>query len=297
MKLRLFLSITLTFCLATSNLMGQEDSVTIRGEYNPNSIRPVRTEDIMFRMRVWSWMDLREKVNSRWNAQGNEIVKLLLEGAMDEIDGITAYRADSIRNPEGDFLDEDIITPQQVQARMLIPVEDTGDLGGMSIDDLLGGAGLGGAEDSITNAGNQEASPYYQFDEILLLELCEDFIIDKRRSRGYWDIQSISLVLNPTQTRAATTAVIARFKYKDVVAYMKKFPKQARWYNASNPGQKVSFSEAFDLRMFDARPIRYSNPNNGRIEDVQGVEGLNAILASQRFKNKLLEYEHNLWEY
>lgn len=294
MKLRYFLSITL--CMVAFNLMGQEDSVVIRGEYNPNSIRPVRTEDVMFRMRVWSWMDLREKVNSRWTAEGSEIVKLLLGGAMDEIDGITAYKADSVRNPEGDFLDEDIITPQQVQARMLIPQQDTGDLpGGLNIDDLLGD--LGGAEDSVTNVGNQEASPYYQFDEILLLELCEDFIIDKRRSRGYWDIQSISLVLNPTQTRAGTTGIVARFRYKDVVEYLKKYPKQARWYNASNPGQKISFAEAFDLRMFDARPIRYSNPTNGRIEDVEGVQGLNAILASQRFKNKLLEYEHNLWEY
>lgn len=294
MKLRHFLSITL--CMVAFNLLGQEDSITIRGEYNPNSTRPIRNEDIMFKMRVWSWMDLREKVNSRWIAQGNEIVKLLLEGAMDEIDGITAYKADSVRNPGNDFRDEDILSPQQVQSRMLIPQEDTGDLpGGMSIDDLLGD--LGGAEDSVTNVGNQEASPYYQSDEVLLLELTEDFIIDKRRSRAYWDIQSISLVLNPTQTRAGTTAVIARFKYKDVVEYFKKFPRRAKWYNASNPGQGLSFSEAFDLRMFDSRPIRYSNPTNGRIEDVEGVQGLNAILASQRFKNKLLEYEHNLWEY
>lgn len=294
MKLRYFLSITL--CMVAFNLMGQEDSITIRGEYNPNSTRPIRTEDIMFKMRVWSWMDLREKVNSRWIAQGNEVVKLLLEGAMDEIDGITAYKADSVRNPGNDFRDEDILSPQQVQSRMLIPQEDTGDLpGGMSIDDLLGG--LGGAEDSISNVGNQEASPYYQSDEVLLLEITEDFIIDKRRSRAYWDIQSISLVLNPTQTRAGTTAVIARFKYKDVIEYFKKFPRRAKWYNASNPGQGLTFSEAFDLRMFDARPIRYSNPTNGRIEDVEGVQGLNAILASQRFKNKLLEYEHNLWEY
>ena len=292
MRLRHFLSLTL--CLVAFNLMGQEDSLAIRGEYNPNSVRPVRTEDIMYKIRVWSWMDLREKVNSRWNAQGNEIVKLLLEGAMDEIDGITSYKADSVRNPEGDFRDQDILTPQQVQARMRLPEEDTGDLpSGIDLEALL--AGLGGAD--TTNAANQAASPYYEYDEIVLLELCEDFIVDKRRSRSYWDIQSISLVLNPSQTRAGTTAVIARFRYKDVVEYLKKFPKRGRWYNAANPGQKLSFAEAFDLRMFDSRPIRYSNPTNGRIEDVEGVQGLNAILASQRFKNKLLEFEHNLWEY
>ncbi len=293
MKLRSFLLIGL--CVISFGLNAQEDSVAIRGDYNRNSVRPIRTEDIMFRMRVWSWMDLREKVNSRWTAQGNEIVKLLLQGAMDEIDGITAYRADSIRNPEGDFLDEDIITPQQVQARMKLPEEDEGDLpGGVNIDDLLGS--LGG-DSTNTGGANAEVSPYYEYNDIMLIEICEDFVFDKRRSRAYWDIQSISILLHPAQTRAGTTQVIARFKYKDVVEYFKKFPKQAAWYNAQNPGRPLSFTEAFDLRMFDSRPIRYSNPENGRIEDVEGVQGLNAILASQRFKNKLLEFEHNLWEY
>ena len=290
MKLRFFLSISI--CLISLNLIGQEDSVVIRGDYNPHSVRPIRTEDVMYKMRVWSWMDLREKINSRWNSQGGELVKLLLEGAMDEIDGITAYKADSVRNPQGDFLDEDILTPTQVLERMKLPEEDTEDLpAGINIDELLGDLGGDATE------GAEEASPYYEYNDIVLLELCEDFIIDKRRSRAYWDIQSISLVLNPTQTRSGTTAIIARFKYKDVVEYFKKFPKRARWYNAQNAGRSLTFSEAFDLRMFDSRPIRYSNPTNGRIEDVEGVQGLNAILASQRFKNRLLEYEHNLWEY
>ncbi len=293
MKLRSFLLITL--CLVSLNLVGQEDSVVIRGDYNPNSVRPIRTEDIMFKMRVWSWMDLREKVNSRWTSQGSEIVKLLLEGAMDEIDGITAYKSDSVRNPEGDFRDEDILTAAEVYERLKLPEEDTeaGLPAGINIDDLLGD--LGGGDSTANNPAAEE--PYYEFNDITLLEICEDFIIDKRRSRAYWDIQSISIVLNPSQTRTATTAVVARFKYKDVVEYLKKFPKKARWYNAQNPGRPLTFTEAFDLRMFDARPIRYSNPTNGRIEDVEGVQGLNAILASQRFKNRLLEKEHNIWEY
>ena len=134
-------------------LRAQEDSLTIRGDYNPNSVRPIRVEDIMFKMRVWSWMDLREKVNSRWTAQGNEIVKLLLQGAMDEIDGITAYRADSVRNPEGDFLDDDILTPLQVQARMKLPEQEEGNLpAGVNINDLLGGLGGDSTATDISSA-------------------------------------------------------------------------------------------------------------------------------------------------
>ena len=38
-------------------------------KHNPNSLRPIRDEDVMYSIRIISRMDLREKINRAWDSE------------------------------------------------------------------------------------------------------------------------------------------------------------------------------------------------------------------------------------
>ena len=63
-----------SFGQANSNGTAPIDSVQNSRRYNINSVRPIRSEDVMFSIRVWSKMDLREKSNEGWNSRYSKIV-------------------------------------------------------------------------------------------------------------------------------------------------------------------------------------------------------------------------------
>ncbi len=106
--LLLFVSVS-GFAQANANGTAPIDSVQNSRRYNVNSVRPIRSEDVMFSIRVWSKMDLREKSNEGWNSKSSKIVELIFEGidlwySSAEGEGIAPY------NPltQG-FSDEDLL--------------------------------------------------------------------------------------------------------------------------------------------------------------------------------------------
>ena len=58
----------------SNNGVAQEQDLGL----NPNSIRPIHEDDIMYKKRVWRRMDLKEKQNKGFFASGNEITKIMI---------------------------------------------------------------------------------------------------------------------------------------------------------------------------------------------------------------------------
>jgi hypothetical protein len=55
-------------------------------------------------------------------------------------------------------------------------------------------------------------------------------------------------------------------------------------------------ADAFLLRLFNARVVKVSNPRDDWIQDIS-PDQRSALIKSQQEEHKLIEYEHNLWEY
>jgi hypothetical protein len=53
--------------------------------------------------------------------------------------------------------------------------------------------------------------------------------------------------------------------------------------------------EAFDLRLFNARVIKYDNAKDNMIVDIY-EDDRSALIAAQQYEHQLVEYESNLWE-
>ncbi|MCD4792004.1 MAG: gliding motility protein GldN [Bacteroidales bacterium] len=67
-------------------------------------------------------------------------------------------------------------------------------------------------------------------------------------------------------------------------------------YNAENQSQEISFDDYFVKRMFDGYIFSQSNVfNNRRIEAYK--TGLDVLLESEKIKDDIFSYEHELWEF
>jgi hypothetical protein len=131
--------------------------------------------------------------------------------------------------------------------------------------------------------------------ELSILEVKEDWIFDRKRSRLYYDIQTVTLILPADKNPAGLEIPVASFKYKDLDKLFRSDPKKFIWYNPQNQAQHKNLADAFDLRLFYGRIIKVSNPGD---RDLMGLYGdKEGLLKSYQTEYELMETEHGLWEY
>ena len=132
--------------------------------------------------------------------------------------------------------------------------------------------------------------------QLSLLEIKEDWVFDKNRSRLYFDIQTITIVLPADQTELGIEKPVASFKYKDVERLFRSDPKRYIWYNDQNTAQHKNLADAFDNRLFWGRITKFSNAEDKAFLDLYKGEK-EGLIRSLQFEQELMEKEHGLWEY
>ena len=263
----------------------QEQSTTAAS--NP-SARPIPEPDIMYRKTVWRTIDLREKQNKPFFADGRQITKVIIDAV--KRGELPIYKNDSLTTT---------LTQQEFTTNMVIPEEG----GGMSDQEkALGFDEPASSDDGWGNAGGSEAvamGPAEFFPKDLYqMELKEDAIFDKKRSRMYHDIKSVTLVV-PASLKANVKGrdiPVGTFKYSDLVKVFRDHPKEALWFNPQNDAQHKNLADAFDLRLFSSFITKVSNPDNASLEDIYGGPQ-QGILAAQTTAEQMIEYEYNLWSF
>lgn len=134
-------------------------------------------------------------------------------------------------------------------------------------------------------------------DQLSVIEVKEDWIFDKKRSRLYNEIQTLTIVL-PADVNTATGLEIpvASFKYADLKRLFKSDPKKYIWYNAYNMAEHKNLADAFDLRLFYGPIIKTANPRDMSFINMYKGEREGMMKALQ-YEQELMELEHGLWEY
>ena len=264
-------------------------------EYNQNSVNPIRASDIHIKKRVWRRIDLNEKQNKPFFSFNNEISKILIEAVKAGV--LTPYVNDSLktRMSREDFLEKlklpDVGGGLTEEEKAMGFGQET-----QAADAWGAGSGWGdepAADATADAAGMDEFLPR----EINVLELMEDMIFDKKRSRLYWDIQSISLIIPASRFETGLQRPVATFKYKDLVELFKSMPGEAIWFNPQNSAAHLNLSDAFALRLFNGRIIKVGNPEDAMLVDIYNKSPKEGLMASQWIEMELLELEHELWEY
>lgn len=251
-------------------------------------IRPIPESDMMYRKTVWRTLDLREKQNKPLFAFNQQISKVIIDAV--KRGELPIYKNDSLTST---------ITLAEFTANMTMVNEGGNELTPEQIE-----AGFDQTEDEgwgpeVTESANVALRPDEFFPKDLYqLEIKEDAVFDKKRSRMYYDIKAITLVVPATlKTNVKLRDIlVGTFKYSDLVKVFRDNPKEARWINPQNEAEHKNLADAFDLRLFSSFITKVSNPDNASLEDMYGSPQ-QGLLASQNAANQLIEYEYNLWSF
>ena len=292
------------FCLMSLGVMAQAE------RFSQNSAHPINVEDIQYRAQIWRRMDLNEKMNQPFFAENNQISKILIEAVKSE--NLTAYVDDSLKTK---------LTVAQFVDRLKI--KGKLENGGLSAEEIaagFGGDGMtassaapSGGEDDGWGTKKKDTSKaekpvvddfdkgpivagveYYIPKQLSIIEIKEDAIIDRKRSRLYFDIQALTLKIPASASDAGLEEVVASFRFKDVYKYFKDNPN-CIWFNSTNEMQHRNMADAFDLRFFSARIIKKGNAANKDIFDQFG-DGKEALKKSQKLEQQLQDKEAEMWE-
>lgn len=272
-------------------------------QYNENSIDPIPRYEQLFKHRVWLKLDLKEKQNKGFFARGSELTAFIINAA--RAGKIPIYKNDSLTTEMTIDEFEKNLTAEAALERPpawnpdIVYYQDekvtyNGEVYAATFDDIS-------SNPAETPEDWQRLSGYgtaitYEPQQVSTINIMEDMIFDKRRSRLYHKVQSLELVIPGSEHREGISLPIGTFAYKDLYNLFKEEPAEAVWVNRYNPAENKNFADAFELRLFRASLSKFENPDDDRLVDMY-KSNFEAVMASEWWEMQLMEKEHNLWEY
>jgi hypothetical protein len=266
----------------------------------------------MWKKSVIRRIDLREEQNQPLFSKENEISKLIIKAVREGV--ITPYKNDSLKTkmtideflksielPDyggGDDDDDDIDADADADSDDSGDDWDTGgddwDTDDTSDDDAADDV----ADDDVAVSSGKKVE-YFFAKDLYLMEVKENIVFDKQRSRQYYDIIAFNFFLSadhPDNIKGIDIP-LASFSYKELRDKLFMDNPDAIWYNPYNDHEHRNLADAFELRLFHGYIIKVSNPNDDYLIDIYGGDPKTGIMASQWKSFELLEFEHNLWEF
>jgi gliding motility associated protien GldN len=304
------LSVVSAYAFAQAEVESTEVNQAYREEveeqYNPNSINPIPLYEQHYKVRIWRSIDLLEKQNKGFFPKNGEISKVIMDAILSG-ELVDIYASDSLTTKlsKEDFmknLQQEQATdyPQWEPARDFY-TDDIVTYNGKNFRALQDSRGANPETATDTWAGTSEGKALnYLPGDISTLQLMEDVIFDRRRSRLYYDIQAIELVVPGSKTKTAFNQSLGWIKYKDIEKIFRAHPKKAVWFNRHNTAQNKNFADALLLRLFWGPINKIQNPDNESILDTYLANGRpyrEAVWATEWAEIEMMEKEHNLWEF
>ena len=257
------------------------------------SARPTPESDLMFKRTLWRVVNLKEKQNIPLFALNHEISKIIIDAV--KKGELMAYKNDSLTKPltgpefgkslakgSGEPSAEEIESLNQARSEWneIQQAKKRANKNYVIQPFNEGAAGGGVAE--------------YLPKEIDRLEIKENVIFDKKRSQIKYDIQAVTLYVKNTDS--GLDQPLGSFAYKDLAKVFRDHSKDAIWYNTQNEANHLNLADAFELRMFSSYIKKVSNPADDELSTIHGGSQ-QAILASQRAMEELVEFESSLWSH
>ena len=249
----------------------------------PLTYEHIREDDAVYRQRVWRELDVHEKMNLAFvykatEDNGNQrFINILLNGI--KSGQITAFDAN---------VDDRFTTPmtfKQIAENLVakphsIQIPD-------NVNDPDGSKGL--MRDTLIQEDfNPEAVERYM--------IKEEWVFDKESSRLHVRILGIApekTILNPDGSFRAVTPIFWVY-YPDLRPMLARYEA----YNGKNYGARMSWEELFESRMFASRIVKSTIDNPGdQFVNNYIKDPILQLLEGENIKEKIFNYEQDLWSY
>ena len=245
----------------------------------PLAYENLRADDAVYRHKIWREIDTREKINLpfRYSADqdnGNQrFISILLQAIQDST--VTVFSA----------IDDRFTTPMtKGEVAKII----AGDEVSVPITDTLGNV-----------IGAKMMRNEINLDSIYKFHIKEEVVFDKESSRLFFRILGIAPVKRlktPMGEDFGETEIFWVY-YPDMRETFAKYEV----YNGKNFGARMSWEELFESRMFYGRIIKSTidNPYDQYIKSYKGLSEnpMLQLLEGENIKEKIFNYEQDLWSY
>ena len=240
----------------------------------------LRADDAVYRHKIWREIDAREKINLpfRYAADENNgnqrFISILFKAIQDS--EVTVFSS----------VDDRFTTPM-TRAQVLKQV--AGDAVEIPVYDEKGNI-----------IRYDKKTKDIVLDSFLTFHIKEEVIFDKESSRLFWRILGIAPVMN---VYSSQTNVFIGTKEIFWVYYPDLRPTLAKYeiFNGKNYGARMTWEELFEGRMFSGRIIKSTmeNPFDKYLDEIPGLKGngIFQLLEGEKIKEKIFNYEQDLWSY
>ena len=253
---------------------------TMLKDRTPLPYENLRADDAMYRHKIWREIDTREKINLPFKYAADEnngnqrFISILFKAIQDS--AVTVF----------DPIDDRFTTPM---TRGDIVKKMAGDPIQIDIYDSVGNV-----------IGTKTVSRDIVLDSFYKFRVKEEVIFDKESSRLFWRILGIAPVMNvyTAQTNQFVgTQELFWVYYPDMRPIFSKYDV----YNGKNYGARMSWEDLFESRMFYGRIVKSTidNPYDRFIDQYPGLrdKGILQLLEGENIKEKIFNYEQDLWAY
>ncbi len=224
----------------------------------------LREADIPWQKKVWEVIDVREKLNMAFTYPKAPLFTLLHNAASSGL--VAAFKDEEFKQ----------FIPTSELEGMLIRFDST------SVTDPET------FETKVVVTKNEIG-----IDDIKFFRIKEMWYFDKEISRMKVRILGIA----PVRER------IIAGKAEDQPMYWLYYPQireilaRSRAYNDFNDASPMSWDDIFEMRRFSSYIFKETNVQDLRLKDLFPDDGVARLRESDKIKNKLFNFEHDLWEY
>jgi gliding motility associated protien GldN len=252
---------------------------TMLKDRTPLPYENLRADDAMYRHKIWREIDTREKINLPFKYSADEnngnqrFISILFKAIQDS--AVTVFSS----------IDDRFTTPMSISEVATIV---SGDSVPVPIIDS------NGVQTGVRYQRNEiNLDSFYKF------RIKEEVIFDKESSRLFWRILGIAPVKNIITSMGVNLGESELFwvYYPDMRPIFSKYDV----YNGKNYGARMSWEDLFESRMFYGRIIKSTidNPYDRFIRNYPGLQdkGILQLLEGENIKEKIFNYEQDLWAY
>ncbi|HRH52720.1 MAG TPA: gliding motility protein GldN [Chitinophagales bacterium] len=268
----MFIVATALYAQPTTPSAPRQDGIYKRTLLGTREIIPyddIREADIYWEKRIWRNIDFREKINLAFTWPVDPFVQIVYDAVVSG--ELKAY------SPLYDDFSEGTELPLE---QIIIKFNRT--------DTTW-----------ILDEETYEEKPViikteFDYQTVQKIQIKEDWVFDEETSTMVVRIIGLTMIrdrIDPTTGETLGSEPMFWIYYPDLRSIIVRHEV----FNEKNSARYLTFEDIFEMRLFSSYIVKEDNVYDRFIENY--TSGIDQVLESERIKQQIFDFEHNLWEF